>query len=189
MCMAGKNEIIGNGEIILKNLEVSQFNEFYNQTKINIIVTNNEDDFITLEVDENLIEYIVVTSKRKTLRISIKDDFIISPSKANIYISAKQIRYFNLKGPGGILIENISLDKVIEISNKGTGNVELNNCKYDKINISNLGTGNVSIEDYKTRELRLENLGTGHILLRNCNMEAIEIKCIKTIIIEDPICK
>ena len=158
----------GNGNIIKKDISVSNVYEISNISQANIFVTQSESENLTVETDENILQYFEYKGK-DGIEIYLRGSGI-SPTKFNVYIKVKDLRKIENTGSGNITSTNTISGKSFKLEQTGSGNVELTlNAKEFKAEVT--GSGNSQIKT-DAEFCDVEHTGSGNILIKNDNEKA-----------------
>jgi len=123
-------KITGSGNIITKNIEVSNFQNISLAGSGNIIIEQGEDESLIIEAEDNIMDKILVEIKGNTLDIRYKRTFWIfswlKPTKdINYYIKLKDLSGIKISGSGTASAENIKTENM-DINISGSGKINLN---------------------------------------------------------------
>ncbi len=158
----------GNGNIIKKDISVSSVYVISNISQANIFVTQSECENLTVETDENILQYFEYKGK-DGIEIYLRGSGI-SPTKFNVYIKVKDLRKIENTGSGNIASTNTISGKSFKLEQTGSGNVELTlNAKEFKAEVT--GSGNSQIKT-DAEFCDVEHTGSGNILIKNDNEKA-----------------
>lgn len=140
-----KEKIKGNGHVISKNIETTNYDIVWVNGFFDVELQSGEEGKIVLKGEENIIEFITFTVENKTLKIATEKGKYIVPSsgkKIQIIVPFESLNEISLSGSGDIKSKNkITTDNFIcDLS--GSGNIELNvDAKNIKASVS--GSGDV----------------------------------------------
>jgi hypothetical protein len=149
----------GSGNAVTENREVSGFDSVSHTGIGRVIITQGDKGSLTIEADDNLMEYITSEVKSGTLELGFAENVRFeSTSSITFTVGAKDI---------------------VELSSTGTGSIEIDELGADNLNISTSGTGSVSIGSLTTTDLVVNAKGTGDIKLAG-NVESQEITRVGT---------
>ncbi len=161
-------EIKGNGNVIKKDFQVSNVNKISNLTQANIFITQSESDNLSVEIDDNLLKYFEYKVKGG-IEINLTANNV-SPTKFNVYISAKELKKIENTGSGNINSTNTIIGKSFKLEQTGSGNVDLNiSAKEFKVEIT--GSGN-SIIKSDAEFCKAEHTGSGNAIFRIDNIKS-----------------
>lgn len=154
--------IIGNGQVVTKEINIDSFNQLEVDGVFNIVFKQGDKEAITIEADENIFELMRVKNVGNTLIIDYKEEVSIRKStKLNIYITVVDISEIDLRIVGDVLTENMLNQHNIQIINNSVGNLDLNiNC--ENLVLRNSSVGDVTISG-SSNKLDLSNSGVGNL--------------------------
>lgn len=156
------NTIKGSGKITEKTFPINDISMLESPSIYNIYIKQGETEELKLETDDNMIDFFKYDIEGKSLTLTHKSGNF-SPTKANIYITLKNIQNIINSGSGNIYIEKFSLSSVLTCKNAGSGNVSTTNLlSSDELIIKNAGSGNINLNG-KAKSLDLLNTGSGNI--------------------------
>ena len=116
--------ILGNGNITKKELPLANFSGIDVSRGFNLYLSHNDSEKVTIEIDENLHEYVKAEVNSGTLIISAHTR-IRNITKMNVYVSAKNIENIILKGGGNLIGENSIITDKIKIDVGGGGKLDM----------------------------------------------------------------
>lgn len=103
---------------------------------------------ITIEGEENLIEYIITEIKNGALVVKVKNDVNLKTSRnksIKITIPFKEIENVSLAGSGDLWNDNVLASDNLDISLAGSGDIVLN-IKASKTKASITGSGDLTLK-------------------------------------------
>ncbi len=151
----------GNGEIITKNFDISNFDQLDIDGFYEVFLTHGKIEKITVETDENLFEFIEVSSEGNTLILDTEDGINLqSEHGIKVYITYRELSDISMSGAGVIKTENTLTTGDLKIKMSGAGVIELAlEAKVLEIRLSGAGSIKLSgnVED---QELKLSGAGS-----------------------------
>lgn len=135
--------IDGNGVIKKEIREVSKFNKIDISGKFEVMISQGDEEKLELELDENLLEYVITQTEDNTLFITTKNK-IGSAKSLKLYITV-------------VDLEDIDVSGAVELKNKGT--LVCNNLA---INVS--GAGDIDF-DLDVKNLTMDMSGASETTL------------------------
>lgn len=158
----------GNGNIIKKDFPGSNLYKIDNISQANIIITQSENENLTVETDENILQYFEYKDK-DGIEISLRGNGI-SPTKLNVYIKVKELRKIENTGSGNITSTNAITGKSFKLEQTGSGNVELTlSAKEFKAEVTGSGNSRINAD---AEFCDVEHTGSGNVLFKNFNEKA-----------------
>lgn len=187
-------EVEGNGNIISKRFEISSFLRLHLGTFGTVYLIKSDEESITVETDENLMEYFEAGNSGRTLYVSSSSK-LRKPAYTShkIFIRLRQLEDLVIRCENGNVITdgNLTLTEPITIKLQTVGNVELDlnapsikltsqsvgnltlKGNTDSLEIKNQSVGTLDAENLLAKRLKIKNQGVGNIDLNAS--ETIEI--------------
>lgn len=190
--MRGRESVQGKGNMTTVDFECGDFSEleidldFYNNTgdtAAKLYYAAEKSDKVTFEIQEDLVQYLIVTTDGGVLTIDSEKSFeITDESKApKIYVSAPVLEGLRIDGAvriekadkitadsfkfavKGVCKSKLDLEvKDLNVVISGVGDITLNGTA-DKAFIRMAGVGNLAAFGLQTREADVETSGVGNI--------------------------
>jgi hypothetical protein len=145
--------IRGSGDIIEEDREVSGFDRISMAGAGRIIITQGDRESLSIETDDNLMEYIRTEVKGDTLEIDFTKDIILSSGTRQ-----------SLEPSAGFIFR-ISVIDLEEISVSGAADIQAEKIKADRFEINFSGAGDITIDDLNTSQLDINLSGVGDVEL------------------------
>jgi hypothetical protein len=145
--------IRGSGEIIEEDRDVSGFDRISMAGAGRIIITQGDRESLSIETDDNLMEYIRTEVKGDTLEIDFTKDIILSSGTRQ-----------SLEPSAGFIFR-ISVIDLEEISVSGAADIQAEKIKADRFEINFSGAGDITIDDLNTSQLDINLSGVGDVEL------------------------
>ena len=169
--LSNKNVINGNGKLIEKIINAPNITKIECNAMFNLIIKQGETQEIKIETDENISQYF--TYKTVGEKIIFNAVNINNPTKANIYITIKEIRYIE-SNTLNININNFIENCDVDIINSGFGCLTTENFICRSINLENKGLANAIING-KANNFRIINSSMGIIDAENFEADSAEV--------------
>jgi hypothetical protein len=160
--------IRGSGDVIVEERNVSGFDQIAMAGAGRIIITQGDEESLTIETDDNLMEYIETRVRGNTLEIDFSDDIILSsgghdvlePSAGFIFrISVINLETVSVSGAAEIKAEKLKVEN-FEINFSGAGDIQVDDLNADRVVVNVSGAGDVELAgkvDYQ--DIILSGLG------------------------------
>jgi hypothetical protein len=123
-CSYAFNGIKGDGNIVKQERQISSFNSLEVGGAFRVYLSQGDKESLTVEADENLLEYITTVVKGNTLKISTSRE-ISSPKALNIYLTITDLKEMEISGACKLTCENKLKLNDLEIDCSGASDVEL----------------------------------------------------------------
>ncbi|MGB2964495.1 MAG: head GIN domain-containing protein [Anaerolineales bacterium] len=156
--------VSGSGDIIIVERGVSDFKEILVSGVGRVIVTQGETESLTIETDDNLMEYIKTEVKGNTLEIGFTKDTSFSPGGGNKILE-----------PTDGFIFRVSVVDLNAIAVSGAAKFEVKKLKTDQLAITLSGAGDITIDSLDAAKLDVLVSGAGNVDLTG-KAEVQEIK-------------
>jgi hypothetical protein len=160
--------IQGSGDIIVEDRKVSGFKEIQMAGAGRMIITQGDEESLSIETDDNLLEYIETKVTGDTLEIDFTDEIILAPGGENILdpsegfvfrISVIDLDAILVSGGADIQVGKLKTERFL-ISFSGAGNISVDDLSADNLEVIISGAGNVDLTGkVSSQEIRLSGLG------------------------------
>ena len=148
-CNTGLQVIQGSGNVITETRQVSNFDSVELSGSGEVILTQDASESLTIETDDNVMEYIEAKVENGTLKLGLVTGF---PTGVNVQTYTRLVFY-------------VSADNLTGLSTSGSGQIETDNIEADSLDLSVSGSGTIQIADLLASELRADISGSGGINL------------------------
>jgi hypothetical protein len=156
--------VTGNGNIRTEKRSTGNFNAVKSSGSIDIEVNSGDTYSVSVENDDNILQYVVTDVHDGTLDVHYKDGYSIIDDHAKVYVIAPSLDRLSVSGSGDItslgLLKN---SRQIEMNVSGSGNIKAQ-VNAPVINISVSGSGNINGTGH-TKDLTCSINGSGDL---NC---------------------
>lgn len=171
----------GSGDIETEERDVSGFDEVYLSGVGNLIITQGDEESLTIEADDNIIPLIKTDVFGNRLNISFRRGYNFIPTvKIKYYLTVIDLDKISLSGAGDIDCDNFSTDKLefeisgagdidfninaesVETTSAGAGDINLAG-KVDSQEIDISGVGKYDAEELESRECSISLSGAGSV--------------------------
>lgn len=124
-CIMG-DRVVGNGKLVTEERTVSFFNGLSASTGLDVVITQGEKDFIEVESDDNLIEYIITEVRDGILKIHWKNNINVKKyTKAVVRVTFKHLNSIKASSSADIYGKGVIRAESIKISASSAADVEL----------------------------------------------------------------
>lgn len=155
--------INGSGTIVTEDRAVSGFDKVDLQSIGNLTIIEGDKESLTIEADDNLMEYITTDVFNNALEIGMEPNISIDPSRAIEYtLTVKSLSSIVLSGFGNINAAELNAED-IEIKLSGSGNMTLGDLKTENALLRVSGFGNINVDNMVVDQPTLEISGSGDI--------------------------
>lgn len=150
----GSRLVKGSGKIVVEDRDVRNFEEILVTGAGRIIITQGDSESLTIETDDNLMEYIETDVKGKTLEIGFKDGTVLSSGGGGRALE-----------PTDGFIFRISVIDLTNITISGAAKIEVDKLKTDSLNIVLSGAGDINLDDLNAHKLDVLISGAGDVMV------------------------
>jgi hypothetical protein len=127
----GGEIVRGSGDVTTETREVSGFTGIRLTGGGEIIIEQGDSEGLTIEAEDNLLEYLTSDVSGDTLELSIEEGYTLRPTRSIIYrISVIDLEGIEVEGGATITAENLSLD-TLDINITGGGMLDLSGTVED----------------------------------------------------------
>ena len=156
--------VTGNGNIRTEKRSTGNFNAVKTSGSIDIEINSGDVYSVSVENDENILQYVVTDVNDGTLHVHYKDGYSINNDHAKVYVTAPSLDKLIVSGSGDITTQGmLKNSRQIEMNVSGSGNIKAQ-VDAPVINISVGGSGNISLTGH-TKDFTCSVNGSGDI---NC---------------------
>jgi hypothetical protein len=142
-----RDKIKGNGTVVSKNISTSSYDKIKVSGFFDVVLFSGEEGKITIEGEENIIEYIQIEVENNSLNIAVEKGKYIEPSHGKQIIIA------------------VPFDSLNEVCLSGSGDIKSKNLiTTDSFNATLSGSGDVNLE-VKAKEITADVTGSGNLVL------------------------
>ncbi|NAS30237.1 DUF2807 domain-containing protein [Flavobacteriaceae bacterium R38] len=160
----GLKRIKGNGDVITKERNVGDYDRITVSGHINVELISGQEGQLTIEAEENFMEYILTEVKDGKLKIRIKKNYNLKPSRGEkivITVPYEDISSVALSGSGNVISKDVIKSNSFSAYVSGSGGMNLD------LNTSNIegkvsGSGNLRLKG-KTSDINFKVSGSGNI--------------------------
>jgi hypothetical protein len=157
----GVRTIRGSGKVITEERDVSGFDSVTLSGYGRVIITQGDEEALTVETDDNLMQYIETKVRGRTLEISFTEEkTIVDPSESIIFrLSVIDLTALATSGAGSFEIDALDADR-LEVDVSGAGDIEIGSLNATDLVVTVNGAGNVRLAgQVGTQRIELNGLG------------------------------
>lgn len=158
----------GNGNIVTEVRNVTGFTEVSLGLAADVIYTQSDDYFVSIEASDNLMEFIETDVQGSELEIDFKKNKCYnSKEPITITISSPNINALAISGSGSITSKNKLTTNTLKVSISGSGDMELDSLDLNQFNASISGSGELtaaSVEDVDNQDISISGSGSINFL-------------------------
>lgn len=137
----------GDGDVIEESRAIESFDEIDFRGIGNLYITIGEEPSLTIEAEENLLDYLETYNQGDRLVLKIEDGYNINPTEpVNFYLTAVSLEAVSVSGLGNVELPEIEADR-FRLDLSGAGDIELESLTAEHLEASLSGLGNLKIDD------------------------------------------
>ena len=115
----------GNGNVVKQERKVTGFTSLEVSGAFTVYLYQGNSESLTIEADENLMEYIVTEVKGDRLEIYTKNKSIQKFTKMNIYLTFEELEMIDISGAVNIIGEDMMKFDELTIDGSGASEIKL----------------------------------------------------------------
>ena len=156
----GIRTIKGSGNVVTEERDVSGFDSVALSGFGEVIITQGDEESLTVETDDNLMRYIETQVRGGTLELGFTDDILLRPSKSIIFrLSVIDLTALDSSGAGKFEIDELDADR-LEVTLSGAGDIRIDSLTATDLVVTVSGAGNIEVAgQVKTQQFNLKALG------------------------------
>ena len=168
-----KNKVKGNGTITTKTVAITPYNHLNVVGSMDITLVEGDETSITVTTDENVHEYVEITSGGGVLKISLKNVTSLSTKKGiKITVPFRDLNEVSLVGSGDIQSDKRINADIFMVSLTGSGDITLE-INSQQIDAKLTGSGDVSLKGTATN-IEIKVSGSGDFDAKNLEADNAE---------------
>lgn len=141
----GLNMVRGSGKIVQEDRAVSGFDKVSLQGSGDILLSQGSEEGLTIEADDNLMEYITTEVRNGELVIAFKDNVSLQTTRdIRYHLKVKDLSSISVSGSGDINADAFKTD-ALRVAVSGSGNVKIDNLDVNRLDIQSSGSGNYDL--------------------------------------------
>ncbi len=148
----------GNGDMVMRDHDIDEFSKLSLEGNFEVFLKSGDHPVLSIEIDENLEDYIEVYTRNETLIIS-STKRIRSKDGIKIFLTYKNLNRLSSSGASSIYTENPIRTKELKVSLSGAGMIDLE-LETRNLEIQLSGAGMITVEG-ETNFLDLGMSGAG----------------------------
>ena len=154
----------GNGNIRTEKRTTGNFNAVKTSASIDVEISTGDAYSVSVEDDDNILQYIVTDVHNGTLTVDYKEGYSINNDHAKVYVTAPSLDKLVVSGSADITTQGILKNsRQIEMNIFGSGNIKAQ-VDAPVIDVSVSGSGNISLSGH-TKDFSCTISGSGDV---NC---------------------
>ena len=166
--------IYGSGDLIQETRQVSNFDSISLSGSGEVIVTQGGSESLSIETDDNVIEYIEAEVEGGTLKLGFKNRVnIISTTKLVFYVGVDDLTSLKISGSGDFEADRIEADR-LEVDVSGSGDVQISDLIASEVSAEISGSGEIDLTgEVDAQEIKVS--GSGKYLGGDLCSESVKV--------------
>lgn len=146
-CSAELRVIQGSGNLITEIRQVSNFDSIELSGSGQVIVTQNGREALSIETDDNVMEYVEAKVENGTLKLGLVTGI---PTGTNVQSHTRLVFY-------------VDIDQLNSLATSGSGKIEADRVSTGALSLSVSGSGAIQIADLSASDVTADLSGSGKI--------------------------
>ena len=160
----GLSQIKGEGPVISRNLELSDFDAIQVIGQADILFAQADTFNVTLRTQENIFDYVDFKVKGTTLVIETKNHRSINAEEYTLTLSAPELKGIDIAGAARFEIaDGLVSDEDLDISVAGAGQLNLTGLQVNSLDVDIAGAAKADLSGIRVKSLDVDIAGTGKI--------------------------
>ncbi len=154
------DRVRGSGNLVTEEREVSDFDRVELNGAGELIIEQGDSEALTVETDDNLMQYIRTEVRDGRLVLEIKPSLNIMFMEKLIYrLTVKELREVQISGSGKVTMDRLETDE-LKIGTSGSGKFEFGDLQANSLSARTSGSGQFIIAG-KVEETNVDINGSG----------------------------
>jgi len=174
----GFQGVTGSGNVVTEPRDVTGFTSITLEGIGNVIVEQGNSESLTIEAEDNLIEYFEIKVENDTLVIGIKDEYkmvsLLPTKPINFRVNVRDLEAVTLAGSGNIETSDLETGD-FSVSLLGSGNISTGDLAAGKVQLSLAGSGNISLGQVTADSLTSTTLGSGDLAIEKLTADSVKV--------------
>ena len=130
---------------------------------------------LQVAADDNLQEFLAITTDGGTLRIGSRPGFNLRPSRPIRYtLTAREIDFIGLSSSGNATAPALRADR-FEVRLGSTGDLSMDGIRADSVDVRLGSTGDLSVDDLRAGSLAVRISSTGDVRLGEGGVDSLDL--------------
>ncbi len=156
-----KEQINGSGSLSLETRTVSGFNQVRMEGIGELVITQGENEQLTIEAESNLLPHLTSQVRGQELVLGIEPGIRMIQHKTITYrLTVKDLKAISLPGAGNVTVKSLTAN-ALDVRISGAGNFTVTGLAAKQLTVNLSGAGNVQASG-KADSLDLELSGAGN---------------------------
>lgn len=172
---SGKKGINGNGNVTTQTINTASYNEIKVIGSLDVTLVKGDEGAITVTTDENLQEYVKITSDNGILTITLSNNtgWIKTKKGINVLVPFRDLTAISLIGSGDVISKDLIEAGELEIALNGSGALSLE-IDTQRLDAKLTGSGDAVVKG-KTTHFEVKVSGSGDFNAARLKSEHTEV--------------
>ena len=156
----GIKVVKGSGDITREDRSVSGFDSIEFSGFGRLLVSQGDEETLSIEVDDNLLQYINTEVVGNTLMIDFDDNVLLRPADSIIFrLSVIDLKSIDVSGAGSFEVGELAAD-TLDVTMSGAGKIDIDSIEAAELRVVVNGAGSIDIAGtVDTQEIDVSGVG------------------------------
>jgi hypothetical protein len=156
--------IQGTGNLVNKSRDVGGFDRVSLKGMGEVILTQSEEESLSVETDDNMLKYVKTEVRDGTLYLDIDAQraAFLYPSQLTFTLSVKDLAGLSILGSGDIKSGEINTER-LELAIDGSGDMRIGSLETKVLELDISGSGNVVVDSLVAEQVKSSIKGSGEV--------------------------
>ncbi|MGD2157254.1 MAG: head GIN domain-containing protein [Anaerolineales bacterium] len=165
----------GSGEVVTEERSVSGFSELILSGIGKMIIELGDEEALTVEAEDNFMEYIETDVRGSTLEIGIREGVSLQPTEGvTFYLTVTELDEIVVSGLGDVQMPELETNR-FHVVISGGGNVDIERLDAGDLDVEISGLGDLTIEDGQVDEQDIIISGGGNYNAEDLQSELVRV--------------
>lgn len=167
--------IRGSRNLVTESRSVSDFDRVSLSGSGEVVITQGEEESLTVETDDNVMQYVATEVRGGTLYLGFDTKRVksISPTRLRFTLSVKDLVGVDVSGSGSVDSASIDTDR-LDVAVSGSGDVRIDSLTAEDVEVRISGSGDVELAGEVTGQ-DITISGSGKYHAGDLSTETVEI--------------
>ncbi len=173
--IGGLGSVRGSGSVTEEERRVSSFTKVSMMTIGNLYIEVGDEESLTIEAEDNLLEYFVTEVSGDTLEIKMRSGVNLDPtSPVNFYLTVKDLNSITLAGAGNVEAQALRADRFSAVLS-GSGDIQFGDLNADTFEAVLSGSGDLRVSGGQVGEQIIILTGSGKYDARGLRSDKADV--------------
>lgn len=175
-CIGIVGEAKGSGNVVTELRDVSDFNRVYLNCSGDAVITQNGEQSVTIETDDNILEYITTEVRDGTLYLDIDTTKIktVSPTRLQFEVNVADLDAVTVAASGDISAASLDVDSLV-VKTSASGHIRIDSLMAEEVDMRLGGSGDVALMgEVPNQEVLIT--GSGGVLAEDLKSDTVKIR-------------